>query len=157
MQPANLTVMTPRHPSLPHGLPARRIGVPLFGIGLLACGVSGCVGLASVTALTVGTQFWAMAPVVKTICFVIVAFGVLSAPINLVILPLAYAGFRRSAHLRTVLLACGLFGGLMVTLILIAKNWPLPGISGLTVFGVMPATGAAIGLISAGIFLRLLR
>lgn len=45
----------------------------------------------------------------------------------------------------------------MVTLILIAKSWPLPGLSGVTVFGVMPATGAAIGLISAGVFLRLLR
>lgn len=74
--------------------------MPLFGIGLLACGIGGCVGLASVIASRMDTPFRAMAPAVKIVGFVLTAFGNLSTPINPVLLPLAYAGFRRSAPLE---------------------------------------------------------
>jgi hypothetical protein len=116
-------------------------------VGALASGLINVIAAFAATAWTVGPSAISWFAGTRALIGTAV-FGLIFAPITMVLLPLTWLSFRRSRYRNAILYAAGLVGGALWSL-----TFGMLRDSGYSVSN--PLTGGLCGVVAASCFLRL--
>lgn len=136
--------------------PARPVWEPVFACGALGCLVCGLIGASAFIFATLGELAWSSNFSVIMVPYAVFFGTVFFAPLNIVLLPIAWAFFLRSRRHAKIFYVFGSVGGGLSTTLLSVRLEILPKPLGLAGVGGAFLVGSVAGMTSAFLFKSLL-